>query len=552
MEAEADGGGGARCEAEAHTHGGAVESRPAARVPGASPSRESGCAGAAPARSPKWARRAAGAMLAKMRAAGMLPAKSTGAKSPAAAATAQPASAPRAGAAPLTAGPPAQRPAQQPRAASQPAPALATPDRGRPRSTGAVRMMVGQEVTSAGGVRRFASPTKRRMPDDAETVRAVGIGVALEEHRQYGQLPAVRSIDPHAAAGLNGNVQVGDKIETIDGAEVRYMDSNDVARQLLGPEDSEVALGLIRANRRGEEERVTATFVRTAALDQRAEMHIPDSEFGALDQGINLADVLANMRASTASNPTESFLGAEVPRTPSSAFPGGQTPTRRSTATSVPRSQAPSVGAPPSEQKSARRASMPRSPAPSMPAATPSEPKIAPYGPGSFGSFKGPPDQVDEAVASNAMRDAEAEDDTDAGAGDDTDAGAGDNTDAGAGDDALAAELRFRDVGEMRPETGRELKHPELSDALQQGQTEFTKEEWQAFGLGDLYQNDFIKVAGGGGILGLSARYFKPAPPKRNLWGKLRCVPASLSAQTVQSVRACMDSVLAGMHSMRA
>ena len=69
---------------------------------------------------------------------------------------------------------------------------------------------------------------------------------------------------------------------------------------------------------------------------------------------------------------------------------------------------------------------------------------------------------------------------------------------------------------------GRELKNPELANALQT-KTEFTPDEWDDFEIGDVRENDFVNSRN---------TYFTPAPPKKNYWGALRCVhnkPASLT-----------------------
>lgn len=61
--------------------------------------------------------------------------------------------------------------------------------------------------------------------------------------------------------------------------------------------------------------------------------------------------------------------------------------------------------------------------------------------------------------------------------------------------------LKWEALGETRPSEGRELKSSALQEALR-SKTEFTQDEWNSFGIGDLYIADFIKSGDS---------YFKPA-----------------------------------------
>ena len=416
--------------------------------------------------------RAAGTMLAKMRAAGMLPKDPKGrvSTSPAAAAV---------GPATAAALPPAalQGQEQYPRAASQPAraAALATPDL-RPQS----QPTRAAAPTSSGSTRRFPSPMKRGMMDGDDGWRTVGIGVLFGEERRYGQLPVVKSVDPLSAASLNGVVRVGDQIETVDGVETRYMDNNAIGRKIMGPENSNVALGIIRTDGRGNEERVTAMIPRTTMHDDRATMQVNDSTFGGVDSGINLADVLANMRASSASNPVE------MPP--------------------------PSLQSSPSALRASSSSNPVKMPSPYL------QPSQSEPLPASSVRDSPPPD---DATAGGAAREGESPGGAAGGA---------------PSSQAAASGLRWKNIGDSRPMEGRELKNPELANALQT-KTEFTPDEWDDFGIGDVRENDFVNSRN---------TYFTPAPPKKNYWGALRCVhntctiacttPASLTTHPVWNV----------------
>lgn len=152
--------------------------------------------------------------------------------------------------------------------------------------------------SSGGGVRRFASPTKRNYMDDDTAGIFVGVGLLFEQSRAYGKLPTVTAVEPNGGAA-NGRVAVGDQIETINGADVRYMESEPIARRLMGPENSDVTLGLLRRDADGRTERITAEVRRLIIPHVKKGMSIPNSSFGALDPGINLASVLSNMRSSS-------------------------------------------------------------------------------------------------------------------------------------------------------------------------------------------------------------------------------------------------------------
>ncbi len=158
-----------------------------------------------------------------------------------------------------------------------------------------------QDSTSSGGVRRFASPTKRNyMETDilggGNAVTMVGVGLLFDRRRAYGQLPTVTAVEHDGGAGRQ--VAVGDQLETVNGAEVRYLEAEAVARRLMGPENSVVALGLLRCDARGQAERITAEVTRAPFQHAKKGMSIPKSTFGGIDPGLNLASVLSNMRAS--------------------------------------------------------------------------------------------------------------------------------------------------------------------------------------------------------------------------------------------------------------
>lgn len=156
--------------------------------------------------------------------------------------------------------------------------------------------------TSSGGVRRFASPTKRSYMDDEDDAAAgkmVGIGLLFQQNRAYGKLPTVAGVEPNGGAARCKQVAVGDQLETIDGEEVRYMQTEAIARRLMGSENSAVALGLLRRGANGGAERIAAIEVTRSPIPHTKKgMTIPNSLFGAIDPGINLASVLSNMRAS--------------------------------------------------------------------------------------------------------------------------------------------------------------------------------------------------------------------------------------------------------------
>jgi hypothetical protein len=62
--------------------------------------------------------------------------------------------------------------------------------------------------------------------------------------------------------------------------------------------------------------------------------------------------------------------------------------------------------------------------------------------------------------------------------------------------------LRWNETGATRPIEGRELTCPELSKALR-SKTQFSQHEWDAFGIRDLRDDDFVKSG--------DNKYFKPA-----------------------------------------
>ncbi|MGB1595098.1 MAG: PDZ domain-containing protein, partial [Promethearchaeia archaeon] len=89
--------------------------------------------------------------------------------------------------------------------------------------------------------RRFPSPTKHSLPDeDTARIQMVGIGILLDTERMDGQLPVIRSVEPAGGAALSQRVTEGDRIETINGVEVRYVETETIARSLMGPRGSDV------------------------------------------------------------------------------------------------------------------------------------------------------------------------------------------------------------------------------------------------------------------------------------------------------------------------
>jgi len=166
--------------------------------------------------------------------------------------------------------------------------------------------------TSSGGVRRFASPTRRNYmetdnlgggPGTALTpTTVVGVGLLFDRRRAYGQLPTVTAVEQGGGAGRQ--VAVGDQLETVNGAEVRYLEADAIARRLMGPENSVVELGLLRCDASGQAERITAKVTRSPFQHVKKGMSIPKSTFGEIDPGLDLASVLSNMRAS-ASRPDD-------------------------------------------------------------------------------------------------------------------------------------------------------------------------------------------------------------------------------------------------------
>ena len=61
---------------------------------------------------------------------------------------------------------------------------------------------------------------------------------------------------------------------------------------------------------------------------------------------------------------------------------------------------------------------------------------------------------------------------------------------------------KWKKTGETKPAQGHELRNAELAAALR-SKTEFTQQEWEAFGISDLRNDDFIKM---------DNMYFKPEP----------------------------------------
>jgi len=144
---------------------------------------------------------------------------------------------------------------------------------------------------------RDAHGTMERLPTPFESgARFAGIGVLFQGQRFPGNLPLIISVEKGAGADLSRSVNVGDQIETIDGQQTRYMENEALALSLMGPENSEVMLGLLRGPERSK---ISAQVRRSAVLHERRGMRMPDSSFGSLDKGLDLTAVLSNMRNSS-------------------------------------------------------------------------------------------------------------------------------------------------------------------------------------------------------------------------------------------------------------
>ena len=144
---------------------------------------------------------------------------------------------------------------------------------------------------------RDAHGTMERLPTPFESgAKIVGIGVLLQGQRFPGNLPVIISVEKGSGADLSRSVNVGDQIETIDGQQTRYMENEALALSLMGPENSEVMLGLLRGPERSK---ISAQVRRSAVLHERRGMRMPDSSFGSLDKGLDLTAVLSNMRNSS-------------------------------------------------------------------------------------------------------------------------------------------------------------------------------------------------------------------------------------------------------------
>jgi hypothetical protein len=136
-----------------------------------------------------------------------------------------------------------------------------------------------------------------RLPTPFESgAKIVGIGVLFQGQRFPGNLPVIISVEKGSGADLSRSVNVGDQIETIDGQQTRYMENEALALSLMGPENSEVMLGLLRGPERSK---ISAQVMRSAVLHERRGMRMPDSSFGSLDKGLDLTAVLSNMRNSS-------------------------------------------------------------------------------------------------------------------------------------------------------------------------------------------------------------------------------------------------------------
>jgi hypothetical protein len=158
---------------------------------------------------------------------------------------------------------------------------------------------------------RDAHGTMERLPTPFESgAKIVGIGVLFKGQRFPGNLPVIISVEKGSGADLSRSVNVGDQIETIDGQQTRYMENEALALSLMGPENSEVMLGLLRGPERSK---ISAQVRRSAVLHERRGMRMPDSSFGSLDKGLDLTAVLSNMRNSSKPPPDNYLLPTPPP-----------------------------------------------------------------------------------------------------------------------------------------------------------------------------------------------------------------------------------------------
>jgi hypothetical protein len=82
--------------------------------------------------------------------------------------------------------------------------------------------------------------------------------------------------------------------------------------------------------------------------------------------------------------------------------------------------------------------------------------------------------------------------------------------------------LKWLPAGDSEPAMGRNLEHAKLAEALK-SKTEFTKQEWEAFGIKDLRTDQFIKS-------GYS--YFQPAAGRPVVWTDCKAAPHMTETQT--------------------
>lgn len=90
--------------------------------------------------------------------------------------------------------------------------------------------------------------------------------------------------------------------------------------------------------------------------------------------------------------------------------------------------------------------------------------------------------------------------------------------------DTGALGLKWMPAGDTEPATGHNLENAELTEALR-SKTEFTKEEWDAFGIKDLRTDHVIKSGDS---------YFQPAAGRPVAWTDLKAAPHGTDTQTAR------------------
>ena len=97
--------------------------------------------------------------------------------------------------------------------------------------------------------------------------------------------------------------------------------------------------------------------------------------------------------------------------------------------------------------------------------------------------------------------------------------------------DTGALGLKWLPAGDTEPAMGRNLEHAKLAEALR-SKTEFTKQEWEVFGIKDLRTDHFIKSG---------HSYFQPAPGPV-LWTDCKAAPHGTEKQTASKPTKNSDS----------